>query len=55
MKNINFKNLNLLKKFMNNFFKIKPRKKNIKVKIQKKISKAIKVCRFLSLFPYINE
>lgn len=54
MKIINYKNLKLLKKYIDFFFKIKPRKKN-KVKIQKKISKSIKIARFLSLLPYKND
>ncbi|WP_458659050.1 30S ribosomal protein S18 [Candidatus Vidania fulgoroideorum] len=49
---INYKNIKLLKIHLDQFNKIKKKKKNMKTKIQKKISKNIKIARFLSLLPY---
>ncbi|MGX7582536.1 30S ribosomal protein S18 [Candidatus Vidania fulgoroideorum] len=52
MNKINYKNIKFLKKYVDFFFKIKPRLKKTKIKDQKKIAKNIKIARFLALLPY---
>ncbi|MGX7576919.1 30S ribosomal protein S18 [Candidatus Vidania fulgoroideorum] len=51
---INFKNIKFLKIFLDEFGKIKRRKK-IKLSLYKKIIKSIKIARFLSLLPYNDK
>lgn len=52
--NVDFKNIELLSRFVSGFFKIKPRKKtNLCSYHQKKISTAVKRARQMGLLPYI--
>ena len=51
--NVDFKNVELLSKFISGFYKIKPRKKtNLCAYHQKKISTAVKRARQMGLLAY---
>ncbi len=53
MEDIDYKNVDLLKNFMNDKGKISPsRVKGIAAKVQRKIAKAIKRARQIALLPY---
>ncbi len=53
IKDIDFKNITLLKRFISLQYKIKPRKKTgLCAKHQRQLSKAVKRARFLGLLPY---
>nr|YP_010338013.1 ribosomal protein S18 [Timspurckia oligopyrenoides]UNJ17598.1 ribosomal protein S18 [Timspurckia oligopyrenoides] len=53
---LDYKDIDLLKKFMNDQGKILPRSyTGVTCKQQKKISKAIKQARILSILPYTNR
>jgi small subunit ribosomal protein S18 len=52
--NVDFKNIELLSKFVSGFYKIKPRKKtNLCSYHQKKIAIAVKRARQMGLLPFI--
>ena len=56
VKEIDYKDLQLMQKFTSTHHKILPRKKsNLCAKHQRKIALAIKRARFLGLLPYIPE
>ncbi len=53
---VDFKNTELLRKFTNDIFKIKPRKRTyLCADHQKKVARAIKRARQLGLFPYMPK
>ncbi|BBA85337.1 30S ribosomal protein S18 [endosymbiont of Sipalinus gigas] len=53
---INYKNIIFLKKYINDNFKIIPKRINgNKSKIQRKISKEIKKARYIGLIPYTDR
>lgn len=53
---IDFKNIQLLKRFLSPLGKIKPRKKSgVCALHQRKLKKAIKKARYLGLLPYVVE
>jgi len=53
---IDFKNTDLLKRFLSGLAKIKPRKKTgVCAKHQRKLAKAIKRARALGLLPYTTR
>ncbi|MGX7589341.1 30S ribosomal protein S18 [Candidatus Vidania fulgoroideorum] len=47
-----YKNIKLIRRFLDNCFCIKKKPKNISSKKFRKISKSIKIARYLSLIPY---
>jgi len=56
IKEIDFKNTELLKKFISSLGKIRPRKKTgLCAQHQRKLAKAIKRARFLGLLSYIRK
>jgi len=56
MKEIDYKNTQLLQRFVNNFMKIKPRKRTGTCSWhQRKLATAIKRARIMALLPFINK
>ena len=54
--NIDYKNVDLLKKYITKFGKIVPRYySNVSLKNQKKLAKAIKRSRTMALIPFIKK
>lgn len=54
--NIDYKNVELLKKYITKFGKIVPRYySGVSLKNQKKLSKAIKRARMMALIPFVNR
>ena len=55
-KNFNYKNVDLLKRYMTETGKIIPaRVSNISASDQRKLTKSIKIARFLALLPYTDS
>ena len=55
-KNFNYKNVDLLKRYMTETGKIIPaRVSNISTADQRKLTKSIKIARFLALLPYTDS
>jgi|TARA_B100001059_G_C17527925_1_gene424090 small subunit ribosomal protein S18 len=55
-KNFNYKNVDLLKRFITETGKIIPaRVSNISAAEQRKLTKAVKIARFLALLPYTDS
>ena len=55
-KNFNFKNTDLLKRYITETGKIIPaRVSNISASEQRKLTKAVKIARFLALLPYTDS
>jgi small subunit ribosomal protein S18 len=55
-KNFNYKNTDLLKRYITETGKIIPaRVSNISASEQRKLTKAVKIARFLALFPYTDS
>jgi small subunit ribosomal protein S18 len=55
-KNFNYKNTDLLKRFITETGKIIPaRVSNISASEQRKLTKAVKIARFLALLPYTDS
>lgn len=53
---IDYKDVDLLRKFVSSYAKVVPRRRSgIKMSQQRKISQAIKRARFMSLLPYVNR
>jgi small subunit ribosomal protein S18 len=56
LKGIDFKDTELLRKFLSGLAKIKARKKTeVCIKHQRKLAKAIKRARYLGLLPYTTK
>lgn len=56
MKEIDYKNTQLLQRFVNNFMKIKPRKRSGTCSWhQRKLSTAIKRARIMALLPFVGK
>ena len=54
--NIDYKNVELLKKYITKFGKIVPRYySNVSLKNQKKLAKAIKRSRMMALIPFVKK
>jgi small subunit ribosomal protein S18 len=54
--NIDYKNVELLKKYITKFGKIVPRYySNVSLKNQKKLSRAIKRSRMMALIPFVKK
>ena len=54
--NIDYKNVELLKKYITKFGKIVPRYySNVSLKNQKKLAKAIKRSRMIALIPFVKK
>lgn len=54
--NIDYKNVELLKKYITKFGKIVPRYySNVSLKNQKKLAKAIKRARMMALIPFVKS
>ena len=55
-KDIDYKNINFLKRFLSETGKINPRRNgSLSGKEQRKINKAIKIARYLALLPYCDN
>ena len=55
-KNFNYKNVDLLKRYITETGKIIPaRVSNISAAEQRKLTKAVKIARFLALIPYTDS
>ncbi len=56
IKEIDYKNVDVLKKFISPYGEIKPRKKTgVCTKHQKKLAKAIKRARTMALLPFVKK
>lgn len=55
-KEIDYKDVELLRRYTSSYGKIVPRRKSgISAKFQRKLSTAIKRARFMALLPYVNR